>query len=49
MCPPSIEIGARAAREILSMIEEGRLGSGKTTYTDEDIAWLPSIIGLKGC
>ena len=31
------------------MIEEGRLGSGKTTYTDEDIAWLPSIIGLKGC
>lgn len=49
VCPPSIEIGSRAAREILSMIEEGRLGSGKTTYTDEDIAWLPSIIGLKGC
>lgn len=49
VCPPSIEIGSRAAREILSMIEEGRLGSGKTTYTDEDIAWQPSIIGLKGC
>ena len=40
---------ARRARGSLSMIEEGRLGSGKTTYTDEDIAWLPSIIGLKGC
>ena len=28
------------------MIQEGRLGRGRITYTDEDIAWLPSIIGL---
>ena len=46
VCPPSLEIGTNAAREILSMIQEGRLGRGRTTYTDEDIAWLPSIIGL---
>ncbi|MDO4437110.1 MAG: LacI family DNA-binding transcriptional regulator [Coriobacteriaceae bacterium] len=46
VCPPSLEIGTMAAREILAMINEDRLGSGKTTYTDEDIAWLPSIIGL---
>ena len=46
MCPPSLEIGTKAAQEILSMIKEGRLGTGRTTYTDEDIAWLPSIIEL---
>ena len=47
VCPPAVEIGSMAATEILSMIEEGRSGSGATTYVDEDIAWLPSIIGLK--
>lgn len=47
VCPPSLEIGTNAAREILSMIKDGRLGTGRTTYTDEDITWLPSIIGLK--
>lgn len=46
VCPPSLEIGTKAAQEILSMIKEGRLGTGRTTYTDEDIAWLPSIIEL---
>ena len=35
-----------AATEILTMIEEDRLGGGNTTYVNEDIAWLPSIIGL---
>ena len=49
VCPPSLEIGTMAAREMLSMINDGRLGSGKTTYTDEDITWLPSIIGLRDC
>ena len=46
VCPPSIEIGSMAATEILAMIEEDRLGGGNTTYVNEDIAWLPSIIGL---
>lgn len=46
VCPPAIEIGNMAAAEILSMIEEERLGTGVTALVDEDIAWLPSIIGL---
>lgn len=46
VCPPSIKVGSMAATEILSMIEEGRLGTGKTTLVSEDIAVLPSIIGL---
>lgn len=46
VCPPSIEIGSMAASEILSMIEQGRTGSGKTAYVEEDITWLPSIIEI---
>lgn len=46
ICPPSDEIGSVAAVEILSMINEERLGTGTTTSFDESITWLPSIIEL---
>ena len=46
VCPPADEIGTRAAQQILAMIQEERLGTGKVDYIDEDIQWLPSIIGI---
>lgn len=44
VCPPAHDLGSLASQELLSMIEDGRRGTGRVTLLSNTINWQPSIV-----